>query len=69
MVEMGEAPGQCGTNGAAEMAQAAGVKQLVLVHMGPHISTHGPLEKGIGDVRARYDGQVIFAEELMQLQV
>jgi ribonuclease Z len=69
MIETGEARGQCGTTGAAEMAQTAGVKRLVLVHMGPHISTHGPLEKGIGDIRARYDGQVIFAEELMKLEV
>jgi ribonuclease BN (tRNA processing enzyme) len=65
----GEAPGQCGTVGAAEIAQAAGVKRLVLTHMGPHISAHGTLEKGIGDVAKVYGGEVVFAEELMTLAV
>jgi ribonuclease BN (tRNA processing enzyme) len=65
----GEAPGQCGTTGAARMAQQAGVKKLVLSHMGPHLAQHGPLEKGIGDVKRLYDGQLIFAEELMSLEL
>ena len=65
----GEAPRQCGTTGAARMAQEAGVKRLVLVHVGPHLSGHGPMEKGIGDVRAIYDGQVIFSDELMTVDV
>jgi ribonuclease BN (tRNA processing enzyme) len=67
MGSMGENFGQCGTTGAAEMARAAGVKRLVLVHTGPHLSNHGPMEKGIGDVRRIYDGEIIFAEELMPL--
>ncbi len=61
----GEKVGQCGTTGAAEMAQSASIKKLVLSHMGPHLSSHGPLEKGIGDVRHIYNGDIIFAEELM----
>lgn len=65
----GEAPGQCGTTGAAQMAQEAGVKRLVLVHIGPHLSTHGPMEKGIGDVRRIYSGEIIFADELMSLRL
>jgi ribonuclease BN (tRNA processing enzyme) len=65
----GEAPGQCGTTGAAAMAEAAGVKKLILVHMGAHISQHGPLEKGLGDIREVYGGQVIYAEELMAIDV
>ncbi|MFQ5896899.1 MAG: MBL fold metallo-hydrolase [Candidatus Methylomirabilia bacterium] len=65
----GEAPGQCGTAGAAQMAREAGVKKLVLVHVGPHLASHGPMEKGIGDVRRMYDGQLIFAEELMTLRL
>jgi len=65
----GENVGQCGTTGAAEMAQAAGVKKLVLSHMGPHLSQHGPLEKGIGDVRRIFSGEIIFAEELMSFEV
>jgi ribonuclease BN (tRNA processing enzyme) len=69
MQAMGEAPGQCGTTGAAQMAQEAGVKKLVLVHIGPHLACHGPMEKGIGDVRRIYDGELIFADELMSLRL
>ena len=69
MSDMGEISGQCGTTGAAEMAQEAGVKRLVLVHTGPHLSSHGPMEKGIGDVRSLYQGEVIFAEEMMCLEL
>ncbi|HXH09858.1 MAG TPA: MBL fold metallo-hydrolase [Alphaproteobacteria bacterium] len=69
MVETGEAFGQCGTIGAAQMARDAAVKKLVLVHVGPHLSSHGPMEKGIGDVRKIFDGELIFAEELMVLRV
>lgn len=69
MEAMGESGGQCGTVGAAQMAQQAGVKKLVLVHVGPHLATHGPREKGIGDVRRAYKGEIIFAEELMSLRL
>lgn len=69
MERVGEARGQCGTVGAAQMAKEAGVKRLVLVHMGPHVSSHGPLEKGLGDVAKIYDGEVVFAEELMKLEL
>ena len=65
----GEALGQCGTTGAAKMAQAAGVKKLVLVHVGPHLSQHGPMEKGIGDVRDHYDGEILFSDELMSFDL
>ena len=69
MDENGEDVGQCGTTGAARMAQEAGVKKLVLSHMGPHLSSHGPLEKGIGDVRALFGGEILFAEELLALDL
>ena len=45
------------------------VKKLALSHMGPHRSWHGPLEKGIGDVRAIFGGESFFAEELMTSHV
>lgn len=67
MEQNGESDGQCGTIGAARLAQEAGVKKLVLVHVGPHLSGHGPMEKGIGDVRRIYDGEIIFSEELMRI--
>ena len=69
MEQAGESGGQCGTTGAAQMAQEAGVKKLVLVHVGPHLSGHGPMEKGIGDIRRIYDGEIIFSEELMKIEV
>jgi ribonuclease BN (tRNA processing enzyme) len=65
----GESGGQCGTTGAARMAQEAGVKRLVLVHIGPHLASHGPMEKGIGDVRKLFDGEVVFADELMSVSL
>ena len=69
MEESGEAPFQCGTTGAARLAQEAGVKRLVLVHVGPHLAGHGAMEKGIGDVRTLYDGDLVFSEELMSLDI
>ena len=61
--------GQSGTIAVAQMAQAANVKTLVLTHMSPTFAVHGPLEKGIGDIRQDYDGDVVFAEELMKLEI
>ena len=69
MDDDGEGSGQCGTIGAARMAQAAGVKKLVLVHIGPNLSGHGVMEKGIGDVKKLYDGELLFSEELMSFEV
>ena len=69
MQENGEAEGQCGTTGAARMAQEAGVKRLAVVHIGPHLASHGPMEKGIGDMRAIYEGELIFADELSAMNL
>jgi ribonuclease BN (tRNA processing enzyme) len=69
MEENGEAAFQCGTTGAARMAQDAGVKKLVLVHVGPHLSGRGPMEKGRRDISEIYDGEVVFSDELMSLEV
>ena len=66
---MEESGGQCGTTGAARMAQEAGVKKLVLVHIGPYLSEKGHMEKGVGDVKKLYDGQLIFSDELMSFAV
>ena len=69
MDENGEASRQCGTKDAARMAQQAGVKKLVLVHVGPNLSQQPVMEKGIDDVKAIYDGEVVFSEELMAVDV
>ena len=69
MDENGEASRQCGTTGAARMAQQAEVEKLVLVHIGPHLSARGPMEKGISDIKRIYDGEVVFSDELMTIEV
>lgn len=69
MEENGEVSAMCGTTGAAKMAQAAEVKKLVLVHVGPHLSGHGPMEKAIGDIKKLYDGELVFSDELMSFEV
>ena len=69
MDQNGEFSGQCGTLGAARMAQEAGVQKLVLVHVGPHLAAHGPMEKGIGDISRAFDGEILFSEELMQFSL
>ena len=64
MARQGEI-GICGTVDAGRLAQEAGVKRLVLVHTGPELGNPGSIEKAIGDVKNVYDGEVVFAEELM----
>lgn len=64
MDECGEGDGQCGTSGAARIAQEAGVRRLVLVHSGPHVSRSGQREDAVDEVRGLFDGEVIFADEL-----
>ena len=67
--EANEANGQCGTTGAAQLAQDAGVKKLVLVHMGHTLSKDTPFDRHIEEMTAIYDGQIIFSEELMRIEV
>jgi ribonuclease BN (tRNA processing enzyme) len=59
--------GSCSTAGAARMARDAGVKKLILVHIGPHLAEHGPMESGIGEVRSIFDGEIVFSEEVMRI--
>jgi len=69
MNQSGEAPGQCGTTGAAEMAQAAGVKKLVLVHMGPNLSAQDPFYNTTLGMQRIYQGDIVFSEELLKLEL
>ena len=65
----GEDGGQCGTTGAAGMAQEAGVKKLVLVHMGPGLAQHTPYQHTRSEMERIYQGEIIFSEELMQIDL
>ncbi len=65
----GEAPGQTGTIDAANMAQDACVKKLILTHTTPYLSEPGSRERGIRDISRIYQGEIIFGEELMCLSV
>ena len=69
MDEIGESVGQCGTRDAARLAQEAGVKKLALVHVGPYLSGVGVREKGIGDAKKLFDGELIFTDELMHIDI
>ena len=69
MDSTGEMQGQCGTVGAAEMAQKSGVRKLILSHVGPNLSQESVTEKAISDVGAVFDGEVVVAKELMQINM
>ena len=69
MDKNGEAPGQTGTRDAARFAQEAGAKTLILTHTGRNISRPGSRERAIRKIAAAYDGEIIFGEELMVLDL
>ena len=54
---------------AAEMAQEAGVKKLVLVHMGPNLSAREPFEDVQTDMQRIYQGEIVFSEELLKIDL
>ena len=67
MSDNGENEGQCGTVGAAEMAQAANVKKLALVHIGPNLSNPAVMDSAKSDISDIFSGEIIFANELDKL--
>jgi len=69
MNENGEALGQTGTLDAARFAQEAGVKTLILTHTGRNIRKPGSRERAIRHIAAAYEGEIIFGEELMVLDL
>ena len=69
MDSTGEMLGQCGTLGAAEMAQKAGVRKLVLSHVGPNLSQESVTQKAISDVGMIFHGEVVLAKELMAINL
>ena len=67
MSDNGENEGQCGTVGAAEMAQAANVKKLALVNIGPNLSNPAVMDSAKSDISDIFSGEIIFANELDKL--
>ena len=66
---IGEKPAQMGTEGAGRIADAAGVKRVILTHTGPHISKPGGREEAVGEVAKLYDGEIYFGFEGLRVQV
>ncbi len=69
MNDVNEANGRCGTTGAAQLAQEAGVKKLVQVHMGPNLSSETPFDRHYEEMTPMYHGEIVFSEELLRLEV
>ena len=61
--------GQLGTLTSAQLAESTSAETLVLTHTSPDLAAHGPMEKAVGDIREHYAGRIIFAEELMKLEI
>ena len=58
-----------GTIDAATIAKETGVKRLILAHQGPNLDRPGSKEKGIADISRIFSGEIVFAEELMTLEI
>jgi ribonuclease BN (tRNA processing enzyme) len=58
-----------GTIDAAQMAKQTGAKRLILAHQGPNLVRPGSKEKAISDISKIFNNQIIFAEELMALEI
>lgn len=65
----GEGPGEMGTLEAARVAEACGVGRLIINHTTPALARPGSRERAIGDIARRYRGEIVFAEELMALDL
>jgi ribonuclease BN (tRNA processing enzyme) len=64
-----EADAMCGSTAAARMAEEAGVKTLVLVHQSQSLEEAGNMERALRDVGREFRGRVVWATELMALDV
>ena len=58
-----------GTIDAAQIAKETGANKLILAHQGPNLDKPGSKEKGIADISGIFNGEVVFAEELMTLEI
>ncbi|MBT4124760.1 MAG: MBL fold metallo-hydrolase [Chloroflexi bacterium] len=60
----GVGSGQIGSLSAAEMAAEAGVGQLVMVHMGPDISSEAGRVRAVAEMSPIFQGEIIVTDEL-----
>lgn len=58
---------QCGTVSATRMAAEAGVKKLVLAHLGHHLTRPDPMAQSMSEMRQAYGGEIVSADELTTL--
>lgn len=58
-----------GTLAAAEFAKETGVKKMILSHQGSNLDRPGSKERAIADISKIFNGQIIFAEEMMELDL
>jgi ribonuclease BN (tRNA processing enzyme) len=58
-----------GTIAAAEFAKEAGVRRLILAHQGPNLDRPGSKEKAIADMARIFDGELIFSEESLIIEI
>lgn len=69
MIESGENQGQCGTTGAAQMAEQANVKKLCLVHIGPNLSQTKVMDSAMLGLKDIFHGEIVFADELDRIEL
>ena len=65
----GENIGVLGTKNVAKIAKQAGIKKLILTHTGSWALKPGSRERAIGDIAKIYNGKIIFADELMNIEL
>ena len=58
-----------GSGEAADVAQAAGVRRLILSHAAPGFSKPELKEKAIADAGGTFEGEVLFPDELTTVEL
>jgi ribonuclease BN (tRNA processing enzyme) len=61
--------GMTGTPSAAKLAAQAGVRTLVLTHIGPHLDSSPVRDEALRDAAEVFDGLIVLGEELQTLDV
>jgi ribonuclease Z len=69
MREVGESSGGCAIEDAAEMAEAAKVRRLVLTHMGARIAEPDRLRERLAEISRNYSGEIVVSHEIQQFEI